>query len=555
MANKKMHHLALGNDVFEIVDKVARSGNYITITTAAEMTNTSAIYVYTGTEEGYNAGHLYYWDGTAFVDGGEYNAANVELDATLSVSGKAADAKATGDAIDGVRADFSENLSDKFTQGNNLFVIPDYEANAYGMTISIKDNKITLKGKNTTAIRLKLTHGIDLQATEQVSWASESLSDMFTIGEQYCIAYKVYSGNFSTTIGTPARVSKTPSVSFLSTTVPKNIATADNMPHYIMLYVPLNTTADVTFEPFFMRSYTSNDTFRRVLTDTVKVSDKLTPENEFNYFTVDINKSLLDSAFTSRTVQCVVTFPDTYKAQGVKTPLVMYCHGRTDTVAVGNWVENDTDRLALIRAFTSAGYAVFDVDSTSHPTGGAVDVGCPELMQSYIKALDYIQSHYNVDDRIYIYSLSFGTFAAMNMLCWYPSRVRTACLSAIRASLQTVFERGTPYNTEIATNFGFEDTTGARYESDKVLGYDPYGDIVSIEQTNMLLKNIPPIKALTSSSDTLELTEAHNLISALKASGNAINWKEVTGLSHNDICYLVDSGLRSEVIMWFNRFR
>lgn len=82
-----------------IVDKVARSGNYITATTAAELNNKDAIYVYTGSEEGYNQGHLYYWDGTAFVDGGEYNGARAEIDPTLSHTGKAADAKKTGDAL------------------------------------------------------------------------------------------------------------------------------------------------------------------------------------------------------------------------------------------------------------------------------------------------------------------------------------------------------------------------------------------------------------------------------------------------------------------------
>ena len=85
--------------IIGIVDKVARSGNYITATTAAEMDNEDAIYVYTGSEDGYNQGHLYYWDGTAFVDGGEYNGARAEIDPTLSHTGKAADAKKTGDAI------------------------------------------------------------------------------------------------------------------------------------------------------------------------------------------------------------------------------------------------------------------------------------------------------------------------------------------------------------------------------------------------------------------------------------------------------------------------
>ena len=95
-----------------IVDKVARSGNYITATTAAEMDNEDAIYVYTGSETGYNQGHLYYWDGTAFVDGGEYNGARAEIDPTLSHTGKAADAKKTGDAIAELNGSLADNVND-----------------------------------------------------------------------------------------------------------------------------------------------------------------------------------------------------------------------------------------------------------------------------------------------------------------------------------------------------------------------------------------------------------------------------------------------------------
>lgn len=97
-----------------IVDRVARSGNYITATTAAEMNDESAIYVYTGSESGYNQGHLYYWDGTEYVDGGEYNGAKAEIDPTLSHTGKAADAKKTGDAIASLNGSL-ENLGEHIT--------------------------------------------------------------------------------------------------------------------------------------------------------------------------------------------------------------------------------------------------------------------------------------------------------------------------------------------------------------------------------------------------------------------------------------------------------
>ena len=38
------------------------------------MVNQSRVYVYTGSETGYTAGHWYYYNGTAWIDGGVYNA-------------------------------------------------------------------------------------------------------------------------------------------------------------------------------------------------------------------------------------------------------------------------------------------------------------------------------------------------------------------------------------------------------------------------------------------------------------------------------------------------
>ena len=64
--------------------------------TVAEMTDHDKIYVYLGTETGYQANHWYYWDGSAWDEGGVYNAQALATDTTLSVAGSAADAKATG---------------------------------------------------------------------------------------------------------------------------------------------------------------------------------------------------------------------------------------------------------------------------------------------------------------------------------------------------------------------------------------------------------------------------------------------------------------------------
>lgn len=74
-------------------------GSPLVASTVSEMTDTSRVYVYIGSETGYTTGNWYYYNGSAWTSGGVYNAVAVQTDATLSVSGMAADAGAVGDYI------------------------------------------------------------------------------------------------------------------------------------------------------------------------------------------------------------------------------------------------------------------------------------------------------------------------------------------------------------------------------------------------------------------------------------------------------------------------
>lgn len=72
-----------------------------TANTSAAMTDKALIYVYTGTTtSSLTNGHWYYWNGSAWTDGGTYNSTAFETDPTLSIEGAAADAKAAGDKTD-----------------------------------------------------------------------------------------------------------------------------------------------------------------------------------------------------------------------------------------------------------------------------------------------------------------------------------------------------------------------------------------------------------------------------------------------------------------------
>jgi len=88
-------------------------GAPLTASTVAGMTDQSRVYVYTGSEAGYTAGNWYYWNGAAWTSGGVYNSIALQTDKTLTIEDMAADAKATGDALNVIRSDIS-NIDNNF---------------------------------------------------------------------------------------------------------------------------------------------------------------------------------------------------------------------------------------------------------------------------------------------------------------------------------------------------------------------------------------------------------------------------------------------------------
>ena len=116
-------------------------GSPLVANTAEEMTDTSRIYVYTGSETGYTNGHWYYYNGSAWTDGGVYNSVAVDTDTTLSIAGKAADAKKTGDEISQIKEDltykvnsaviYCNDVEDGWYSNNNGQKYPNTESSHY----------------------------------------------------------------------------------------------------------------------------------------------------------------------------------------------------------------------------------------------------------------------------------------------------------------------------------------------------------------------------------------------------------------------------------------
>lgn len=302
---------------------------------------------------------------------------------------------------------------------------------------------------------------------------------------------------------------------------------------------------DGNAQDFLTEEFTNNIDLRLIGSNvSLKFKER---EVEFTYFNI---------ATTHReSVDCVLSLPSSYQREGKATPIIMFCHGHSGYINNDSWSGNSADLLALVRSFTSNGFAVFDVDNTANASAGNADIGNPKIMESYLKAFEYIKDNYNVESDFYLYSMSFGTFVAMNFLKWYPSKIKTAILSAPRASIRSVYDRGGDYPKEIAEGFGFSDQTGATYESDKVKGYDTTADIITLNDSEYLFKQFPPIKVLMSISDTNNYNEALREVMAIKNGGNVVNLKLMEDLTHHEMCYLMGDGLLEEANAWLNSFK
>ena len=112
-------------------------GSPLVAATAAAMTNTSKIYVYTGSESGYTAGNWYYYNGSAWTSGGVYNSTALNTDKMLELANNAADARITGSGIGGLTA----KIGDSYDGG--IEIAPPTTLNSGDITAAARNTVFT----------------------------------------------------------------------------------------------------------------------------------------------------------------------------------------------------------------------------------------------------------------------------------------------------------------------------------------------------------------------------------------------------------------------------
>ena len=491
-----------------------------------------------------------------YAEKAETAAESIGIDETLTQAGKAADAKKTGDEITALKEDLSEELSRKYTTP----FTPEYRVISGGIRASDGGDYNNHPERARTqyiAIEAGKTYFVHLDTTD----------------------YKIQQAWIYTTNAVAG------SVRSLKTIDQWNyVFTAEeNIKYFRMSFSNIaDDTAEITEE--------NRTTIRENLyfyTD----SDIKTRTGEFIRFTVKDNHRWTDNASTttddaesSEEVDhlCILTLPESYTPTGKKTPLIMYCHGASCGITTNSWYGNSTGEgdganfLAMIRRFTSEGYAIFDVDNTRHVTSGFNDWGSLPLMSAYIKAWEYVKENYNVEDDLYLLSASMGTPVAQNMMKWYKGNIKTALILAprpfgIKGRWDETYATITDARKkEFLVAWGLEDdeiltddTFVVPAKSDvftaavdaRFRGFYHYENMVTIDNVNYVFEKYPPMKVMVGLSDTSFLPEVRAFYAALQNFGNYVNYREVTGKSHGAMCTLVGGELLDEGVAWFERFR
>ena len=244
-------------------------------------------------------------------------------------------------------------------------------------------------------------------------------------------------------------------------------------------------------------------------------------------------------------IPCTLMLPTNYSETGEPCELILLCHGSGMVVSKTSWIGT---LLKLPKALVQEGFAVFDCNGYSPSDGNSW--GCPKAMQNYLKAYEYVTTHYNVKKHIHSCGISMGGLVALNFAFWYKSIVKSV---GIMAPVIDLFQEGWNWDSGrkqmIADAYGFTGTT--TYEADKVVGCDPMLRAIEIS-SQKYVPHIAPLKIWQGTADTAVTPSiSSDYYQYVRNTGNYAEYSEIEGGTHE--IWGVDA-VNADVADWFSNY-
>lgn len=283
--------------------------------------------------------------------------------------------------------------------------------------------------------------------------------------------------------------------------------------------------------------------------------DFTVPVNQYNWNrtgTFGTDNIVLDKE-NWKDVNCVLKLPPIYTSQGKPSKLLMLCHGAgkgvntTDTD--DTWVSNDSYN-ALVNAFIANGYAVFDCNGYDNIQYACSFWGNRRGTQAWKNAYQYIINNYNVEHQFSIYGFSMGGLTALEIGSDMYPNVKCIGLGSPVTNLKAMWDNGqAPVIAEI---YGMANSS--TYDVDKVLGCDPQASIITINEKEYFMKQLPPIKVWFGSEETQpSQNDAKRIVDAIKNTNGLAGFRLVQGQGHS-ISFGANTAINAEIVMWMNRW-
>ena len=278
----------------------------------------------------------------------------------------------------------------------------------------------------------------------------------------------------------------------------------------------------------------------------------------------DVSRSTLQEVrdyYEPAECECVLCLPESYRADGEETQLVICCHGAGGRVLEA---ENQIGGVKYASRCVDEGFAVLDVNGSNEH---GFTQGCPAHVFALHRAYLYAVKHYNLSRRVLVAGASMGGQTAMNYVNTYPGEVLAAGLIYPRLNAESfttadghfcvgVWDRvdkirvGMNCRHHLACNYDFPNRD--EWCEENILGFNPYRTRSFINSDGERVVIPPcPIKIWHGLEDpTIDHVVSDEFVKSVRRGGCYIEYRQIEGWGHK-----MSPVIREELMLWFDRFR